>query len=245
MVRSDPERMILNMKKIFAVLGMAICIFGLTACGGQKDVSPVMSEKDAVTTAENEIVAINTIVGQKAEKKYKNDTVTTNAIKNWKTALETCGQPTKITDVKSDIDSETAEVTMTIDCESRQMKVSVVMDSDGDVTEVIANPVYSKAENMERAGLNTLIGMGMAFSVLILISFVISLLPKVTGLIEGGKKKPAAKTSNEVMDNTIAQIEKNEQQSNDTEIAAVIAAAVAAAEGTSEDAFVVRSIRRR
>jgi Na+-transporting methylmalonyl-CoA/oxaloacetate decarboxylase gamma subunit len=47
------------------------------------------------------------------------------------------------------------------------------------------------------------------------------------------------------MDNTIAQIEKNEEQSNDTEIAAVIAAAVAATEGSSTDAFVVRSIRRR
>ena len=244
MARSDLERMILNMKKIFAVLGMAICMIGLTACGQTKTATPVMSEKDAVTTAENEIVAINTIVSQKAEKKYKNDQVTTNAIKNWKTALETCGQPTSITDAKSTIDAETAEVTLAIACETREMKVSVVMDSDGDVTEVIANPVYTKAENMERAGMNTLIGMGMAFSVLVLISLVISLLPKITGLIEGGKKKPAVKTSNEAMDSTIAQIEKNEEQANDTEIAAVIAAAVAASEGSS-DGFVVRSIRRR
>lgn len=232
------------MKKILAVLGMAICMIGLTACG-QTDSTPVMSEKNAVYTAENEVVAINSIVDQKAEKQYKKDTVTTNAIDNWKTAVETCGQPSKITDVKSDINSETAVVYMTISCATRTMKVTVTMDSDGEVTQFVANPVYSQAENMERAGLNTLIGMGMAFAVLIIISLVISLLPAISKLVEGNKKKPAGSESDVAMDNTIAQIEKNEEQTNDTELVAVIAAAVAAAEGTGADGFVVRSIRRR
>ena len=247
MARSDLERMILNMKKIFAVLGMAICMIGLTACGGHTDTTPVMSENSAIDTAEKDFLAINSIVSQNAEKKYKDDLVVTSAVKNLKTAIEECGQPntTDITVTDTDINTETATVKMSIGCENRQMLVSVVLDSDGAVTELISNPVYTKMENMERAGLNTLIGMGMAFSVLILIRFVIALLPKFTGLVEGGKKKPAAKSSNEAMDNTIAQIEKNEEQSNDTEIAAVIAAAVAATEGSSTDAFVVRSIRRR
>ena len=223
---------------------MAICMIGLTACG-HTDTTPVMSEKNAVYTAENEVVAINSIVEQKAEKQYKKDTVTTNAITNWKTALETCGQPSKITDVKSDINSETATVNMTVTCAKRTMKVTVTMDSDGEVTQFVANPVYSKAENMERAGLNTLIGMGMAFSVLIIISLVISLLPVISKIAEGGKKKTAESSSDTAIDNTIAQIEKNEEQTNDTELVAVIAAAVAAAECTGTDGFVVRSIRRR
>ncbi len=219
-------------------------MIGLTACG-HTDTTPVMSEKNAVYTAENEVVAVNSIVEQKAEKQYKKDAVTTNAIKNWKTAVETCGQPSKITAYTTNINSETASVEMTIACEKRTMKVNVTMDSDGEVTEFVANPVYSQTENMERAGLNTLIGMGMAFSVLIIISLVISLLPVISRLVEGGKKKTAESSSDTAMDNTIAQIEKNEEQKNDTELVAVIAAAIAAAKGTSGDGFVVRSIRRR
>ena len=51
--------------------------------------------------------------------------------------------------------------------------------------------------------------------------------------------------------NAVAQIEQNEVQedaqelADDTELVAVIAAAIAAYEGTSTDGFVVRSIRRR
>ena len=44
----------------------------------------------------------------------------------------------------------------------------------------------------------------------------------------------------------MAQIEKNEQALDDTELIAVIAAAIAASEGAaSADGYVVRSIRRR
>ena len=48
------------------------------------------------------------------------------------------------------------------------------------------------------------------------------------------------------MDNTIAQIVQKEEEElvDDLELAAVIAAAVAAYTGTSADGFVVRSIRK-
>ena len=58
--------------------------------------------------------------------------------------------------------------------------------------------------------------------------------------------KPAAKAV--VADNNVVtQIEQREEQElvDDTELVAVIAAAIAAYEGTSTDGFVVRSIRRR
>ena len=43
----------------------------------------------------------------------------------------------------------------------------------------------------------------------------------------------------------LEQIEEKEELVDDTELVAVIAAAIAAYEGTSTDGFVVRSIRRR
>lgn len=99
-------------------------------------------------------------------------------------------------------------------------------------------------ERMEVAGLNTLLGMGMAFFVLTLIMFVIMLFPVAFG--ERKPKKDArAELTEKSIDNTISQIEENEAQLDDSELVAVIAAAIAAFEGTSAEGLVVRSIKRR
>ncbi len=101
---------------------------------------------------------------------------------------------------------------------------------------------------MVRASLDTLLGMGTVFLVLILISFIISamgLIPKMQAKFSKKNEKEELQTIKEVaVDNTIAQIIKKEEMS-DTELVAVIAAAIAASQGaTSTDGFVVRSIRK-
>ena len=64
--------------------------------------------------------------------------------------------------------------------------------------------------------------------------------------LEAKKKEAAKKAAEKTIDPVVAQIEQTEEQfSDDTELIAVIAAAIAAYEGTSTDGFVVRSIRRR
>jgi sodium pump decarboxylase gamma subunit len=102
----------------------------------------------------------------------------------------------------------------------------------------------SSAEKLENAGLNTLLGMGMAFAVLIIISLIISLFPIFIG---GNKRKKVndKELAKEAMDNTISQIEEKEDLVGDAELVAVIAAAIAAYEGSaSTDGFQVRSIRK-
>lgn len=104
-----------------------------------------------------------------------------------------------------------------------------------------------------KAASDTLMGMGTVFVVLIIISIIIWALggvPKLVDKLSGKNKKEdmqAIKT--DAVDNTIAQIiEKEEQEdvSDDSELIAVIAAAIAASEGAvSTDGFVVRSIRKR
>ena len=62
------------------------------------------------------------------------------------------------------------------------------------------------------------------------------------------KAKAEAAVKSVKEDNAVVtQIEQREEQElvDDTELVAVIAAAIAAYEGTSTDGFVVRSIRRR
>ena len=101
---------------------------------------------------------------------------------------------------------------------------------------------------MVKAALNTIIGIGTVFIVLILISFIISLfgyIPKIQAWFENRKKKEDVKE--ESIDNTIAQIVEMEEvdAADDLELVAVIAAAIAASEGAaSTDGFVVRSVRK-
>ena len=95
---------------------------------------------------------------------------------------------------------------------------------------------------MFKALMNTVIGMGTVFAVLILISLIISCFTLISKFESKQKKKeepaPAAAP-------VVEQIAAKEELSDDTELVAVIAAAVAAYEGAaSTDGFVVRSIRK-
>ena len=104
----------------------------------------------------------------------------------------------------------------------------------------------SMGELMTKAAMDTLMGMMTVFAVLILISIIIWAMGGIPKLQAKLAKKPDSKKE-ESIDNTIAQIvEKEESTEDDTELVAVIAAAIAAYEGSqSTDGFVVRSIRKR
>ena len=117
------------------------------------------------------------------------------------------------------------------------------MGNDFVPTDIGVTVNRSTGEKLENAGLNTLLGMGMAFAILIIISLIISLFP----LLFGGKKKKVSdkEIAQQAIDNTTAQIADKEDLSNDAELVAVIAAAIAAYEGSaSADGFQVRSIRK-
>ena len=112
------------------------------------------------------------------------------------------------------------------------------------------NVQRSLGEKLKNAGLNTLLGMGMAFFVLILISLVISLFALMSG--NGNKKKRSDSAKSAVskekaaaIDNTMAQISKREDALREQEIAAVITAAIAAYEAdTGKRGGVVTRIAR-
>lgn len=112
------------------------------------------------------------------------------------------------------------------------------------------NPGATMGEMMGKAALNTLIGMGTVFIVLVLISLIISCFGVIPKLQASAAERRAAKTATEKTgdDNTVEQaaVEEYEDEAGEQELVAVIAAAVAAYEGAaSTDGFVVRSIRRR
>lgn len=101
--------------------------------------------------------------------------------------------------------------------------------------------------DMGKAALNTAMGMGIVFIVLILISGVISLLKFVPGWIGGLSGSNKAAPQKEVPAAPVSVVQEEEEElADDTELAAVITAAImASAPAASSDGLVVRSIRRR
>ena len=120
----------------------------------------------------------------------------------------------------------------------------------------------SLGNRLATAGINTAICICVVFAVLIFISLIISLfrfIPKAEAASARRKAKRAEKKAQkkalkdsekviatEAIDKAVSQIEarETEELSDDCELVAVIAAAIAASTGTPTDGFVVRSIRK-
>ncbi len=245
---------------------MITCIFGLTACGTKKEVmsyeqasvestcqmlyqnvcmenaADVAKQLDAMD--EDELASVESLFKQ-YNIKIKGD-VLAAALNAYVSATEESGTLSDIQGYTYEADADSLDVKMLVKGEKRNAEVQVTFDEKMNITNVVINPQYSFAEKMEKAALNTLMGMGTVFAVLILISLIISsftLIPKITDAFSKKDNKEDVKTA--AVDNTIAQIIENEELAEDSELVAVIAAAIAASEGAdSTDGFVVRSIRK-
>ncbi len=156
--------------------------------------------------------------------------------------------------VSSYIDDDQIIVNVPVECENGSANAEIIFSNDMylKLESASLNENYSLSQKMGKAGLNTLMGMGTVFIVLILISLIISLfgiIPKLQK--QAAEKKAAAEKEKNIavagIDNAVNQIIANETaEEDDTELVAVIAAAIAAYEGSGNaGGYVVRSIRRR
>jgi sodium pump decarboxylase gamma subunit len=108
-------------------------------------------------------------------------------------------------------------------------------------------------EILQKAALNTLIGMGTVFAVLIVISLIIYCFKYIPVLEKKFSKKkrqqqipvPKAPSPLPAVPARPAAPAPEETWEDDLALVAVITAAIAAQSGSSPDGFVVRSIRRR
>ena len=237
-----------TMKKSLAILGMLACMFGLVACGSETTgvENPLCTPEEAASIGVQTVDNIDFIVRSDMIEQYAGEEVSYNGLISWKNALEDMGEFTEVKDVQSDIGSDQVVIDVTAGGTLRDAIVEIIVNKEGSATSITTTVQYSVGEMMSKAGLNTLIGMGTVFTVLILICLIIScfkLIPKVQDMFSGKNKKAEKSVAEKAVDNTIAQIIRKE---DDSELIAVIAAAIAASEGAaSTDGYVVRSIRRR
>lgn len=148
-----------------------------------------------------------------------------------------------------DFDITEANGTLTIEqemvFENRTLIYTEIRDADTlAITDYSFDKAYSLGEKMSKAGMNTLMGMGTVFIVLILISLIIYCF-RIVPYLQNRKKEQTALTVAENAQLPDAPVYEENALQDDLELVAVISAAIAAATGSSTDDFVVRSIKRR
>ncbi len=260
------------MKKIVKTLLMLTCVLSLTACGSEETLSKMQQSKIAaaedravmvvnMTTALVESGDVNEILADynnielgdvyaSTYAQFSGDTSfvcegkgVRSALASFDTGLETLGAIAELGEASSVVDGKTIIVTIPVKGEKADGSVELIFTNDIylEMTACTLNLNESLSELMVRAGLNTLIGMGTVFVVLILISLIIACFGLIPKLQEKFAKKAEAPV---VAPTPVAVVEDEEELADDTELVAVIAATIAAYEGTSADGFQVRSIKR-
>lgn len=242
------------MKKWLLVLGMITCILGASACGSEQDTTPVrtdITQEGAISYAEQTVQNLIMLCSDE-NKEYrtqveKESAVFASALSSWENAQADMGSYVAILERTVEINNDGVIINLKLDGSDHDANLEIILDDSLVATSITTNVEYSFGELMKKAALNTLLGMGTVFVVLVLISLIIScfnFIPKFQAIFT--KKQPQGEKKVEAVDNTIAQIVEKEELADDLELVAVIAAAIAASEGAvSTDGFVVRSIRKR
>ncbi len=223
---------------------MITCMACLAACGEEEAQSGPISQEQAVQIGTTIVDQMNTIVSQGAIEQYVDQPALYNGFLGWESALSDIGTYEGVSGGSVSFAEDEVIIKVNVLGSSHAADVEIILDSAlATYIGITTNVHYSTGEIMAKAGMNTLIGMGTVFVVLILISLLISCFTFISKFEKRQKKQeaPAPAAAAPVVE----QIAAKEELSDDTELVAVIAAAIAAYEGAaSTDGFVVRSIRK-
>ena len=255
-----------KIKRIWLALCMALCLTALFGCSAAEQETQDLDPTVVMTMqqgAQQYLDMFSTMtdeeIDQMIETSTKNkDSVMQGALTSWKSVKE---------DLGGLVSSETAAVEETDDgysarinavFEKRNCEFTLMLDSNlAYLTSISFTPEYTFGEKMVKAAMNTLMGMGVVFCVLIFISFIISCFKYISVFEKKMKDKEAAKAAAEAPAPAPVPApaaapapapvieEAAEEVTDDFELISVIAAAIAAAQGNaSPDELIVRSIKR-
>lgn len=235
-------------KKIFLIAAMCVMLLGLAACSQTDPASVDYNGYSYEELQANCQGTVQTLVSLTEEDKMyylqNGAESVTNLINRWDEAVAEYGSFVDFGDFEITKSGKTLTAAQTLHMIDRDAILTYVYTYHSmEVEDITIDGVYTTGEKMSTALMNTVMGISIVFLVLIIICLLICCFNIFPYL----EKKKAAKST--VKEDVVSQIEAREEQqtdeTDDTELVAVIAAAIAAAEGTSTDGFVVRSIRRR
>ena len=176
---------------------------------------------------------------------------------NYKSLVEEVGE--RVKDVKStgtmNDDQTVVTIKREVECKNKKVDFTFTFNNKEQTFEWTVDAEATMGETVAKAGLNTLMGMGTVFIVLIFISFVISLF-KFLSEKDNKKAKPAPEAAPASAPAPAAPVAATPSVSadstmSDDELIAVISAAIAAYEddmagsNVPADGLIVRSIKKR
>ena len=239
---------------------LCLCIMALTlAACGSADPQDVdyggMSYSDLQSSAQNLVTSIaafseeelsaaietNEQYAKQYAKQYGREYTEAEAVisllQSWLDTTSDVGTFVGLGEFSIDKTSDTVTVDQIVNFSERDVDVTFVYEynyltEEIEMTDATADIVYTLGEKLEKAALNTLMGMGTVFCVLILISLIIYCFKFISKV--GAPKKETAKTE---ATKAPAVETVNENLTDDLELVAVISAAIAASEGTSTNVW--------
>lgn len=248
-----------NMKRVLLVLCMVTCLFSLSACSSKANVAAEALDESTASyitqisesllqqiSSFNEADAATAEVGLRKEKQ----TVLADGLASWLNIMSDTGSMTGIVTSYAEEADDGYACTVVADFENRKVEFKIFYSMEGqnlEPTSISFAPEYTTGERMTKAAMNTLMGMGTVFLVLIFISILIGCFKYINAFEKNMKDKAAASVVVPAPAAAVAAPEVpavEEELVDDLELVAVITAAIAAATGSSTDGLVVRSIKR-
>ncbi len=174
---------------------------------------------------------------------YEDGAVLVGLLEDYKECYDSDNQFVGVGDFNVEKSGKTITATLEGDFSKRDLKMTFVYSTLDTSTPTAMNiePIYSLGEIMQKAALNTVMGILIVFCMLVIMSGVIKCFEIIPKIQNRAKEK-------EVVPSTVAPAQtavESKNETDDLQLVAVIAAAIAASTGASTDSFVVRSIKKR
>ncbi len=261
-------------KVLLLLLTLGIVVLALCGCSSDKDNSAFEKKQAEIEQQMKDYTSNNleryrgmseaerNLEKEEIEKLRKSGTISeevatmnSQMIDDWSEIESDLGKFAGFGEFNFEQAGKTYTATLTVKYENRDTHLIYVLSKkDMSVTGANVEKVYSLGEKMSKAGLNTLMGIGIVFIMLVLMSLVIYSF-RVINFIQFKHEKTRKEAKENKVKESLDELETNSKSiqaakggkdlTDDLELVAVITAAIAAATETSTDDFVVRSIRRR
>ena len=262
-------------KKLTGLFAVIACLALLTACAGNTSSEvqeiPEETQNSLYSLTESTIQSMDEVVKSGLIEEQQSNAVIYAGLQSWETASAEIGAVDFTVDAdgngladcfteKSITVDDEGNYIATVEVTGANKSADVVATYNKDITDyvsLVTNVNYSFNELIQQAGMNTLLGMGTTFAVLILLSLLIALFGYIFTTREKKKAEEEAKKDQEEVlaksaaahSGAAAPSQGSLAGTQDGALVAVIAAAIAAYRAEAEpagdpEAFVVRHIRR-
>lgn len=240
-------------KKVLFVLCMLACLFSLSACSKEAEEASGLDPMMESNLKQQTVMLLEDLTSLSADQftmvidqnRAAGMEAVAVGLESYADLTDELGAYESCDEGKVKAASGGYEVTVNVVFEKRACVFTLNVSEDlYDITSIGFEPEYTLGENMAKAFMNMIMGMGTVFVVLIFISWLISCFKYINEFEKKSKKKTESPAPAPAPVQAAPAAE--EDLTDDLELVAVITAAIAAAQGaqSSANGLVVRSIRR-